>query len=91
MAVFAKTKITFNLVKVLYKQGRLPSVFWAVLLFVGLYVLSPIDLIPDPLVVVGWLDDIAVLYAGYRYITSLIEKRAKPTDKTKANAITIHP
>ena len=31
-----------------------------VLVLALLYVLSPIDIIPDPIPVVGWVDDVAV-------------------------------
>lgn len=37
-----------------------------------LYVLSPVDLIPDFFVLVGWLDDAAVvLYAAYTVVNEL--------------------
>jgi len=36
-----------------------------------LYVLSPIDFIPDVIPVIGWLDDIGVLgYLGYSFLRS---------------------
>jgi uncharacterized membrane protein YkvA (DUF1232 family) len=36
-----------------------------------LYVLSPIDFIPDVIPVIGWLDDIGVLgYLGYSLLKS---------------------
>ncbi len=37
--------------------------FWSKLLVLlaALYVVFPIDLIPDPIVVIGWLDDIAAM------------------------------
>ena len=32
-----------------------------ILLICLIYVLSPIDLVPDPLIIIGWLDDIAAI------------------------------
>jgi len=40
---------------------------WILGLLGVLYVLSPIDLIPDVMVLRGWLDDLLVLYLLYRY------------------------
>lgn len=38
---------------------------------VAIYVISPIDLIPD-IPVIGWLDDLAVLIGGLRLFESMI-------------------
>lgn len=43
------------------------SVKIATLLLIG-YVLSPIDLVPDVLLLFGWADDVAVLMAGVPYL-----------------------
>jgi hypothetical protein len=41
--------------------------FW-ILLFLALYALSPIDLVPDFLLGIGWLDDLALIgFAGYYF------------------------
>jgi uncharacterized membrane protein YkvA (DUF1232 family) len=42
-----------------------------VLLGCVLYILSPIDFIPDVIPVVGWIDDLGVLaYMGYTLLSS---------------------
>ncbi len=41
---------------------------------VGLYVLSPIDAMPDVLPLLGQLDDIAVLFAGVAIFTEMCPK-----------------
>lgn len=40
---------------------------WLLGLLGVLYVLSPIDLLPDFMVVRGWIDDLVVVYLLYRY------------------------
>ena len=35
-----------------------------------LYVLSPIDLIPDTLPILGWIDDVAIVGFGIRWLLS---------------------
>ena len=46
----------------------------AVLLLVIAYVLSPIDLIPDSIPVIGYLDDVIVIPLGVALVTRLIPK-----------------
>ncbi len=51
------------------KAGFFPKLF---LLFAVLYVIMPLDLVPDVAVVVGWIDDlIALLAAGGGLIYAL--------------------
>jgi hypothetical protein len=42
-----------------------------IIIFVVLYVLGPIDLLPDFIPVVGWIDDIVVICIGILFILSL--------------------
>ena len=42
---------------------------WGTALIV-LYVLSPIDLIPDAIPVIGWMDDLAIVTFGIRWLLS---------------------
>lgn len=35
-----------------------------------LYIVSPIDLVPDVVPVVGWLDDVAVLFAAFKQLAA---------------------
>ncbi|HSI69033.1 MAG TPA: YkvA family protein [Gillisia sp.] len=60
----------FSLLRDWY-QGRYKDVPWLVISSIGgalLYVLSPIDLIPDFLPVIGYLDDAAVIAALVKYV-----------------------
>ncbi|MBI1380784.1 MAG: DUF1232 domain-containing protein [Planctomycetaceae bacterium] len=49
-----------------------PRTMRTALLLVGciLYVISPIDLIPDPIVIIGWLDDVAVIAGTVKAISA---------------------
>lgn len=60
----------FSLLRDWY-QGRYKDVPWLVISSIGagfLYVLSPIDLIPDFIPVIGYLDDAAVIAALVKYV-----------------------
>ncbi len=66
----------FSLLQDWYK-GRYKDVPWLVISSVGgalLYVLSPIDLIPDFLPFVGYLDDAAVFAALLKYVRFDLQK-----------------
>jgi len=69
-------KDLFSLLKDYYK-GNYKEVPWLVIASIGgslLYVLSPIDLIPDFIPVVGYLDDAAVFVACLNFVKQDLEK-----------------
>jgi len=89
-------------VRALYLSARDPRVPWyakAVALAVAAYALSPIDLIPDFIPVLGYLDDIILVPLGILLAVRLIppdilaENRAvaldTPLQKSKGAAIVI--
>ena len=55
----------------LVREPRVPVVLKLVPVLVGLYVLSPIDLVPDLLPVLGQLDDLAIVAAGLELFVRL--------------------
>lgn len=62
-------------VHALYLAGRDPRVPWyakALALLVAAYALSPIDLIPDFIPVLGYLDDVILLPVGILLVIKLI-------------------
>lgn len=59
---------------------------WAGLLSV-LYVLSPIDLIPDVLPIIGWLDDLGVVGLAVAFVTRDITRFAQ----RRSNVIDVTP
>lgn len=60
----------------LRKDPRVPRRVKAVVAFAGLWVLSPIDLIPEFLPVIGPLDDIVVVALALRYAARRIPPEA---------------
>jgi uncharacterized membrane protein YkvA (DUF1232 family) len=48
-----------------------------VLMFTLIYALSPLDLIPDWIPVIGVLDDVSLMYLCYRIISGEIEKYSR--------------
>jgi uncharacterized membrane protein YkvA (DUF1232 family) len=77
--VFAKLKARAAALKrdvyALYLAARDPRTPWYAKLFAGAviaYALSPIDLIPDPIPVIGYLDDLILLPLGIYVAIKLI-------------------
>lgn len=69
-------KDLFSLLKDWY-HGQYKDVPWMVISAAGgalLYVLSPLDLIPDFIPVIGYLDDAAVFAACLKYIRKDLDK-----------------
>src|ERR1700704_1209070 len=60
----------------LRKDPRVPSRVKLIVGFAGLYVLSPIDLIPEFLSIIGPLDDIVVVALALRYAARRIPPEA---------------
>lgn len=55
------------------------------------YVLSPIDALPDFIVLVGWLDDLAVLLVGIASLFGAMKRTPQPAlvrSSTNQDAIT---
>lgn len=63
----ARTASIWRNVYALYFAARHPEVPWVAKLVIGLvvaYALSPIDLVPDFIPVLGWLDDLVLIPFG---------------------------
>ncbi len=71
-----KIKILFELFKQ-YKSGRYKMIPWrsfAAITFSLLYIVNPLDIVPDVLPIVGYVDDISVFLTLYKLIEKDIEK-----------------
>lgn len=58
----------------------------AILIFAMVYVISPLDIIPDVFAVVGWVDDVAVVTGLVALAMNLLEKHKlahSPVDNDK--------
>jgi uncharacterized membrane protein YkvA (DUF1232 family) len=62
---------TLQLVWRLLNDPRVPLLTKAIVPGIVLYVLSPIDLIPDLIPLLGQLDDAAVIFLGIRFFIDL--------------------
>lgn len=73
-----KHKISFaNQVEQVYDllvSGKLTARDKAIVIGALLYFINPIDLIPDFIPFVGYLDDMAVMALAYRYLTNRAEE-----------------
>jgi uncharacterized membrane protein YkvA (DUF1232 family) len=79
-------ELRFNLT-VLYFASRHPHTPWfakLLALLVMAYALSPIDLIPDFIPVVGYLDDLIIIPAGFALAVALIPRDVMAEARQKA-------
>ncbi len=73
----------------LYLASKHPQVPWYLKLFIALivlYALSPIDLIPDFVPVLGYLDDIIIIAAGFSLAIKMIPGEVLLECRAKAGA-----
>lgn len=78
----------------IYLASRDPRVPWYVKVLaiaVAVYALSPIDLIPDFIPVLGYLDDLIILPLGIWLVVSLIPEEIMIEHRAKANEATQRP
>lgn len=94
--MFAKLKATASRLKrdvhILYLATRDPRTPWYAKLFVGCvvaYALSPIDLIPDPIPLIGYLDDLIVLPLGIYLALKMIPQPVLAECQIKAGSCNI--
>ncbi len=52
----------------------------AVVIAAILYAISPVDLVPDVIPVVGWLDDLAVIGLAFEYVRRSLKKAEENSD-----------
>ena len=76
----------------LYLASRDPRVPWYAKVFVVCivaYALSPIDLIPDPIPILGYLDDLLLLPMGIYLALKMIPEEVLAECREKARAMTV--
>ena len=78
----------------IYLASRDPRVPWyakALAIAVAGYALSPIDLIPDFIPVIGYLDELIILPLGIWLVVSLIPDEIMAEHRARANEATQRP
>src|SRR5258708_30934394 len=81
-------------VHAIYLAARDPRVPWyakALAMAVAAYALSPIDLIPDFIPVVGYLDDLVIVPLGIWLVVSLIPDKVMAECRAKADPVCQRP
>jgi uncharacterized membrane protein YkvA (DUF1232 family) len=77
-----------------YLVARSPETPWyvkALALIVAAYALSPIDLIPDFIPVVGYLDDLIIVPLGILLVIALLPEHATADFRAKADQLMQRP
>ncbi|MFN8486878.1 MAG: DUF1232 domain-containing protein [Caldilineaceae bacterium] len=70
-----------------YQDPRTPWYAKALAIVVVGYAFSPIDLIPDPIPVLGYLDDLILLPLGIALLLRLIPPQVMDESRSKAQAL----
>jgi uncharacterized membrane protein YkvA (DUF1232 family) len=89
---FEKAKLLFNMVRDFYR-GDYRDISYMNMALIGaifLYVLSPIDLIPDFIPMAGYLDDAAVIAYGLKRLNTEIEKYEAWKKNKENNSSTVN-
>ncbi|MEO6270099.1 MAG: DUF1232 domain-containing protein [Lautropia sp.] len=60
-----------------FRDPATPKAIKAGSLFLALYLLSPIDLLPDFALLVGWADDLALLMIGIPFLVGKLPPRVR--------------
>ena len=84
MQLRLRRKLTF--IKLLLRDRRVPWYVKAIPLFLGLYLISPIDIIPDFIPVVGLLDDVLITLLAFFLIFKLTSDNVVRDLLLEANA-----
>ena len=84
MQLRLRRKLTF--INLLLRDRRVPLYVKAIPLFLGLYLISPIDIIPDFIPVVGLLDDVLITLLAFFLIFKLTSDNVVRDLLLEANA-----
>jgi uncharacterized membrane protein YkvA (DUF1232 family) len=66
------------------RDPRTPLVVWLLALAVAAYALSPIDLIPDFVPIIGYIDDLLIVPIGLALVVRLIPDEVAESARQKA-------
>ena len=71
----------------LLEKNGMTTMGWIATIVSGIYVVSPIDLIPDTIPVVGWMDDMLIGVAGASTVLKAQLSEANTTLKSLLKAV----
>ena len=80
-------KIEVYAIYVAYRDPRVPWVARVFAMCVVAYAFSPIDLIPDPIPILGYLDDLILIPLGIKLALSMIPAEVMAESREKAREI----
>ena len=80
-------KIEVYAIYVAYRDPRVPWVARVFAMGVVAYAFSPIDLIPDPIPILGYLDDLILIPLGIKLALSMIPAEVMAESREKAREI----
>ena len=73
------------------RDPRTPLLARLLALFVAAYALSPIDLVPDFIPILGYLDDLLLVPLGIALVVHMIPERVMATAREQAAAAAVKP
>jgi len=73
------------------RDNRTPRYVRALALFIAAYALSPIDLIPDFIPILGYLDDLIIVPIGLWLIIRWLPAEVLLAAREKANTVSVRP
>ena len=73
------------------RDPRTPWIARALAMAVAAYALSPIDLIPDFIPVLGYLDDLVLVPLGLWWVLRMIPTEVRDAARTRAAAVAARP
>jgi uncharacterized membrane protein YkvA (DUF1232 family) len=59
------------------REVLMPVIGWGLALFCGVYVISPLDIIPDVIPVAGWIDDAGAIAVGIGSALAALNAKGK--------------
>ena len=76
---------------ILWRETRIPPVVRLLALAIAAYAMSPIDLIPDFMPILGYLDDIILVPLGIVLVIKLTPSNVIEASRSKAAKVAIKP
>ena len=89
--MFKKLTYAWALYKTLQAQGKVPMATKTLVVIAVIYVLVPLDFLPDFMPLLGYIDDGILFASAVYYAWQKLNKQATPADRARASAIDVEP